>query len=175
MDEPGTSLIMNHADHIDLLRDGVSLGGLWADMGSGSGAFTLALVDLLGSTGQVHSIDKDRAALRQQKKAMNARFPETAVTYHVADYTKQLALPSLDGIVIANSLHFHHGQKRERVIDLIRSYLRDGGRLILVEYDTDQGNRWVPYPISFLTWQRLTAEAGLMNTRLLATKPSRFL
>ena len=125
---------MNHADHIDLLRDGVSLGGLWADMGSGSGAFTLALVDLLGSTGQVHSIDMDRAALRQQKKAINMRFPETAVTYHVADYTKQLALPSLDGIVIANSLHFHHGQERERVIDLIRSYLRDGGRLILVEY-----------------------------------------
>ena len=57
---------MDHADHKDLLRDGVpGPGGVWADFGSGSGAFTLALADLIGSTGQIHAIDKDRRALRR--------------------------------------------------------------------------------------------------------------
>ena len=40
---------MIHSDHVRLLRDGVpQAGGVWADIGSGGGAFTLALADLLG-------------------------------------------------------------------------------------------------------------------------------
>lgn len=39
---------MNHADHVKLLRDGIHApGGIWAYFGSGHGAFTLALADLL--------------------------------------------------------------------------------------------------------------------------------
>ena len=39
---------MNHDDHVRLIREGVLGGGIaWADLGSGSGAFTLALADLL--------------------------------------------------------------------------------------------------------------------------------
>jgi hypothetical protein len=39
---------MNRADHIALIREGVSGGTTWADLGSGAGPFTLALADLLG-------------------------------------------------------------------------------------------------------------------------------
>jgi hypothetical protein len=36
------------------LRDGVpEPGGVWADLGSGEGAFTLALADLLGPGGRI--------------------------------------------------------------------------------------------------------------------------
>lgn len=46
---------MNHNDHVNLLRNGVTdAGKLWADFGSGSGAFTLAFADLLGSGGEIH-------------------------------------------------------------------------------------------------------------------------
>ena len=52
---------MNHNDHVNLLRKGIpEKGGLWADLGSGTGAFTLALADLIGSTGHIYSIDKDQ-------------------------------------------------------------------------------------------------------------------
>ena len=45
---------MNHQDHVNLLRGGVlSTGVIWADLGSGTGAFTLALADLLGGTGEI--------------------------------------------------------------------------------------------------------------------------
>ncbi|TMD25838.1 MAG: class I SAM-dependent methyltransferase, partial [Chloroflexi bacterium] len=52
---------MNHEDHVRLLRKGiVEPGGVWADFGSGAGAFTLALADLLGTEGSIYSVDKDR-------------------------------------------------------------------------------------------------------------------
>ncbi|HTD19791.1 MAG TPA: class I SAM-dependent methyltransferase, partial [Ktedonobacteraceae bacterium] len=62
---------MNHEDHVRLLRKGIAEpGGAWADFGSGTGAFTLALADLLGTEGSIYSVDKDRGALKEQERAM---------------------------------------------------------------------------------------------------------
>ncbi len=164
---------MNHKDHVNLLQKGVpGQGGIWADLGSGTGAFTLALADLIGPAGQIYSIDKDQRALKEQERAMRASFPATTVRYITADFTRQLALPPLDGIVMANSLHFI--RHKDPVLQLIRSYLRPGGRLILVEYNSDRGNMWVPYPLSYGTWETLSRQNGFTLTQLLTTIPSRF-
>lgn len=161
---------MDHADHVDLIREGVS-PGVWADLGSGGGAFTLALADLLGPGGRIHSIDRDGGALRRQRQAMEARFPAAAVEYRQADFTRPLELPELDGIVMANSLHFV--RRKEPVLAAVRGHLRPGGRLVLVEYDTDSGNPWVPHPLSYGTWERVAAANGFEATRLLLRRPSR--
>ena len=60
---------MRHSDHVALLREAVPQGGLWADLGSGEGAFTLALADLIGAKGHLWSIDRDASALRIQQQA----------------------------------------------------------------------------------------------------------
>lgn len=167
---------MNHADHVNLLRGGVSAsGGVWADIGAGTGSFTLALAELLGPGGEISSVDKDRAALREQERAMPARFPQTTVHFLPADFTQPLPLPLLDGMVLANALHFQPYKTQGRVIQLLKSYLHPGGRLILVEYNVDQGNMWVPYPLSYQSWEKLAHECGFTHTQLLATRPSRFL
>ena len=165
---------MEHNDHVALLRPGIpGPGGIWADFGSGRGAFTLALADLVGPTGHIYSIDKDRQALRAQQQALSASFPGVPVHTLVADFSQPLDLPALDGIVMANALHF--ARRKEPVLSLLHRYLRPGGRLILVEYNVDRGNIWVPYPISYLRWEVLAAAAGFTGTRLLASRPSRFL
>jgi ubiquinone/menaquinone biosynthesis C-methylase UbiE len=165
---------VNHADHVRLLRDGVvGGGGTWADLGSGGGAFTLALADLLGSEGVIYSIDKDKRALAEQERAMQGRFPKMTVHYMNADFTRPLALPPLDGLVMANSLHFH--RNKVKVLKQVQTYLKPGARFLLVEYNTDSGNVWVPHPFSFETWKRLAAQAGFTETRLLDAHPSRFL
>ncbi len=162
------------------LRAGVPAAGagcgVWADFGSGTGAFTLALADLLGPLGVIYSIDRDARALREQERAMQARFPAVTVHYVAADFTRPLAqLPPLDGIVMANSLHFLRDSEKPAMLARVRGCLGPGGRLVLVEYNTDQGNPWVPYPLSFDTWQELARRSGFTETRLLATVPSRFL
>lgn len=165
---------MNHADHVNLLRAGVpAQGGVWADFGAGTGAFTLALADLLGPGATIHAIDRDGAALRSQQQAMRTRFPLTAVFYHVADFCQPLDLPPLDGLVIANALHFQ--REPEPVVHLLRSYLRAEGRFLIVEYNIERGNYAVPYPIPYSSWQKLARAAGFAHTTLLATRPSHFL
>lgn len=165
---------MNHADHVRLLQVGVSAqGGIWADLGSGSGAFTLALADLLGAEGEIYSVDRDAGSLREQERAMRARFPAVQVHYIAANYIRPLILPPLDGIVMANSLHFL--RDKDNVLRALKAYLCPGGHFILVEYDTDQGNMWVPHPLSFPTWQATARRAGFTDTKLIATVPSRFL
>ena len=76
---------MNHKDHVNLLQKGITeKGRIWADLGSGTGAFTLALADLIGPTGQIYTIDKDQRSLKDQEKAMRTNFPTTAVEYRAA-------------------------------------------------------------------------------------------
>jgi SAM-dependent methyltransferase len=165
---------MNQDDHVALLRDGINQpGGVWADFGSGTGAFTLALADLIGPTGVIYSIDQDRSALAQQERSMLARFPNTIVHYRVADFTRPIDLPAFDGIVMANSLHFQ--RRPEPIVQLLKGYLRPQGRFIIVEYNVEHGNSAVPYPVSFRMWDELAHKCGFTHTRLLMTRPSRFL
>jgi precorrin-6B methylase 2 len=103
---------VDHRDHVELLRAGVPApGGTWADLGSGTGAFTLALAGLLGPGTVIHAVDRDRGALSDLERAIGARFPAVTLRVVVGDFTRALDLPPLDGIVMANSLHFHRDRE----------------------------------------------------------------
>jgi len=162
---------VDHADHVRLLRDGVTPGGRLADLGAGTGAFTLALAELVGPGGEVIAVDRDRGALRQLEHALRAGV--AAVRTLAADFTKPIDLSSLDGIVMANSLHFVND--KAPVLALVHRMLKPSGRVLLVEYDADKGNHWVPHPLSFETWRALADAKGFSGTRRLASVPSRFL
>ena len=164
---------MRHSDHVALIRDAVRPDEVWADLGSGEGAFTLALADLVGERGHIYSVERDASALEVQRDAMDRRFPRVPIDHVRGDFTKELVLPPLDGIVMANSLHFY--RDKETVLPRVLGHLKGRGRFVLVEYDADRGNAWVPYPISFATWETLSARVGLAETRLMTRVPSRFL
>ena len=165
---------MNHADLVGLLRDGVDAkGGKWADLGAGEGAFTLALADLLGPGAHIAAVDRDAGSMRGLAAEMGRRFPGTELEVVVADFRRPLALSALDGIVMANSLHFV--RDKSPVLARVRGMLRRGGSLIVVEYGSDRGNPWVPHPFSYARWQQMAAAAGFVRTRQLGTVPSRYL
>jgi ubiquinone/menaquinone biosynthesis C-methylase UbiE len=167
---------MQHRDHVNLLRGAIPVpGGAWADLGSGGGAFTLALAELVGPEGLIYSVDEDEHALREQAQAMRAQFPANAVSYLTADFAQPLNLPPLGGIVMANALHFVEPRHKLRVVGLVKSYLHPGGRLVVVEYNVDTGNTWVPFPFAYPGWEALARQAGFAHTQLLATAPSHFL
>ena len=165
---------MNVAKEQGLISRGIPRrGGCWADFGSGTGIFTLALSNLIGPEGRIYSVDKDRAALSAQER-MFGRFPQHATLEFLgADFTKPLPLPPLDGALMANSLHFI--ETKDPVLGLVMSYLKRGGRLIIVEYNTNSGNPWVPYPMDSPSCKLLAEGLGFADCRTLATIPSRFL
>lgn len=165
---------MNQAELVELLRGGVDAkGGRWADLGAGEGAFTLALADLLGPGAHITAVDRDAGALRELSAEMGKRFPATGLDVKVADFTRPLGLTDLDGVVMANSLHFLRDKRP--ALASVKAMLRPGGRLIVVEYGSDRGNPWVPHPFSFTRWKLMAAEAGFEGTRQLGTVPSRYL
>lgn len=161
-------------DHVRRIREGIAVpGGICADLCSGSGAFPQALADQPGPGARIYSIDTDRRALRNQALALHAKFPGVNVEYLEADFTRKMALPPLDRILMANSLYYvrHKGP----VLDLIRSYLRPAGHLLLVEYDAEHGNIWVPFPLTYVAWEALVRQHGFTHICLPTTVPSRFL
>jgi SAM-dependent methyltransferase len=180
-------------------------GGAWADFGAGRGAFTLALRELTGPTSDIFAIDKDNGCLNGLERDYRIRFGDPNNLHIIpGDFTGPLDLPVLDGAVMANSLHYFknpkmdvieggsgrendknirayqhetmsHSPDKMVVMRHIRSYLKPRGLLLLIEYNVDSGNPWVPYPVSFETWRELALHAGFNEPRLLAKRSSSFL
>ncbi len=167
---------MNHADHVRLIAGGIpDPGGVWADLGSGNGAFTLALRDIAGPDCRIYAIDTNPGVLRGLIDQIGSIFPDTNLIVQTADMTGPLDLPPLDGIIAANALHFVEQRKQTGVLREWRSLLKPEGRVIIVEYDVDEGNRWVPHPISFRSLQRMASNAGYHPPRQIGTRGSHFL
>ena len=148
---------------------------VWADIGAGTGAFTLALADLLGPGAEIHAVDLDAGALRTNAAAVAARFPATRLRVLVGDLTGPLDLPPLDGLVAANSLHFVRRDRQVAVVRALGTLLRPGAPFLVVEYDADRGNPWVPHPFSAASWAGIAAAAGLEPPTIIGRVPSRFL
>ena len=161
---------MDQADVIHLIRKAIGTGGVWADFGSGEGVFTLALRELAGPEVTIYSIDKDHLRLDRQRRCFDDRFPGTSIQYMCQDFTVSLSLPLLDGIIMANSLHYvedHVGYLKRT-----QSFLRPEGKLVVVEYSIDMGNQWVPYPLSYSTFEKEARQADFVQTLLLEKVPS---
>jgi SAM-dependent methyltransferase len=139
----------------------------WADLGCGDGTFTLALAHLLVAGSMIHAIDRDRAALRK----IPSEHEGVRIATHRGDFTTQpWPFDDLDGILMANSLHYVPDQAA--FIRRCESHMKPDRRFLIIEYDTDAGNRWVPYPMSRLTLSALFEAAGYSSIRVLASRAS---
>lgn len=162
---------MDHAIIVDLLKDAVPYGPYrWMDLGSGDGAFTLALSSLAGPHAEIFSVERDRKRLERQKRLFVR--PEPNIHFFEQDFTEPIPVSNLDGIVMANSLHYI--EDKAGFFRDMKKYLTRNGRLLIVEYDTDQGNPWVPYPISFESLKKLLREIGSREPELMTRVPSRY-
>jgi SAM-dependent methyltransferase len=159
---------MKLADAVSLIND-VSINlvpkAVWADLGCGSGLFTRALAQLLSPGSTIYAIDKDAGV----EKLSTAG--DVTIFGQQLDFVNDLQhLPLLDGIVMANSLHYVEDQ--QRFVTAMSAKLNAAGKVIIVEYDTDRGNRWVPFPLKYSKLTGLFHQAGYVNHRLLARVPS---
>ena len=151
---------MNHADHVELIRAGIAripagCGRIWAPAPGPSRSRCAIWRARRCRSGRSTGMP---GALKRQKAAFEKQFPGTGVHFITGDIERPRELPPLDGIVAANSIHYIRDQ-----VSLLRRWktlLKPGGRIIVVEYDTDRGNTWVPYPLSLGALDKLARSAG---------------
>lgn len=161
---------MEHADALSFIQAGVTATGeTWADLGAGRGVFTRALSELLGLRGEVIAVDRDARALHD---VGTPPATGTKISLYPADFRGPLELPELDGLLLANSLHFV--RRQERVLRQLLTYLRPGGKILIVEYDVRQSSPWNPYPVPQARFGHLAATVGLQGITELNRRPSRF-
>jgi SAM-dependent methyltransferase len=136
-------------------------GGRWADLGAGTGTFTRALASLLGSEGTVYAVDRERAHVEMLGELARHRDGGAEVIAVLADFADGLDLPPLDGVLLANALHFVRDAEQARVLREIVRRMHPGGRVVIVEYEGRGPSRWVPYPVSLARFRELAAQVGL--------------
>ena len=151
-----------------LIAPAVLAGEAWADLGAGEGTFSAALSALLGPAGRVVAVDRNRAALARVAGVAGG----ATVTTLQADFTQALALPTQDGLLLANSLHFVPDARAalERLLPLHRP----SGKLLVLEYDEARASRWGPYPLPFSRLERLAHDLRLPAPQRIAEHPSRY-
>jgi ubiquinone/menaquinone biosynthesis C-methylase UbiE len=157
-----------------LLRPALSeAGGVWADLGCGEGVFTAVLVELLSPGSDIYAVDKNRWAVEAMARHLSESYPQAAIHPVEADFTQPLSLPVLDGLVMANAIHFVR-RKRPILVHLV-NLLKPGGRLLIVEYNTSRDTVAVPYPLDEAGFLALAGEVGLRQAQIVTRVPSTYL
>src|ERR1700730_15777809 len=125
----------------------------WCDLGCGTGTFTTALAELLAPGSTIHAVDLDQKALEE----IPDRYDGVQIRKVLGDLrSSSLRLPSVDGILMANSLHFI----REQHLFLKRLLSFTDRSLILV-YLRARPTPWGPYPVGYAKLCDLFGEVGV--------------
>jgi hypothetical protein len=138
----------------------------WCDLGCDTGTFTMALAQSLASGSTIHAVDLDSKALGTIPDEDHG----VVIRKVLADLRSPgLRLPTADGILMANSLHFIHDQHL-----FIKKLLPLTNNFLIVEYERSNPSAWGPYPVGFEKLRELFNQSGVQRVERLSTQRSRF-
>ncbi len=154
---------------IKLLEKGVPQHNgkqVWLDLGAGKGLFTHALSTLLAAGSIVYALDTNEEALA----SIHADPLVTLKKLRQNFVSDEIETEIVDGVLMANAFHFV--SDKVSCVQRLKKKIKSDGSIILVEYDSDTSNPWVPYPISFRNLVRFAETAGLTFIMKLEETPS---
>lgn len=139
---------------------------IWADLGAGNGVFTHALSTLLHDGSTLYAIDMNAGRMESIKVWQQIVLKKIQADF-VGDAWKT---DPLNGVLMANSLHFV--KDKESFLRKLKEKLIPQGKLIVIEYEMERGNTWVPYPVGFKKLSEIVKQAGFSSIRKLKEVPS---
>jgi ubiquinone/menaquinone biosynthesis C-methylase UbiE len=158
---------MDLTDAIDFIRPGVKKDvSTWADIGAGSGLFTMAICNLIPDV-QVYAVDKNPHMLWSLEPSGGSK-----ISVVEGDFKHSLDLPEVNGMIMANALHY--ASDPIDVLNNVIDHLLPGGIFLLIEYESFQPNQWVPFPVSFEKFQVACSSIGLQEPVLVNTRPTMY-
>lgn len=157
---------------ITLIKNGVPRSKeaqVWADLGAGSGLFTTALSTLLPDGSTIYAIDKDRKAMSH----IDIPSLKVVVKKIAMDFVNDpLETEQLDGILLANALHFV--SNKLSFLKKVKQSLKPSAKIVIIEYDREESNSWVPYPITYHSLESLAHDVGAVSIEKIGSTPSKY-
>lgn len=135
-----------------------------ADIGAGSGYFTIPVAKAVGPAGVVWALDIEQPLLDYIEKRLEKEKLQNVRLKLVPNDDPQLPTGGVDTILIVNT--WHHIQDRSEYAKKLRAALAPGGRVVIIDYIPKPRDErpWGPRPEHLLARAALDAEfarAGL--------------
>ena len=113
----------------EMVRElGIHSGSKVADVGCGTGEFSVVLAKVVGATGQVTCVDVDE--LKQARRNFK-KYGVRVATVKGSDDDPKLAMASFDAVLIVNA--YHEMENWQAMLRHIREALRPQGRLVICD------------------------------------------
>ena len=153
---------------IELIGGGVvgNQKQVWADLGAGSGLFTKALSSLLAGGSTLYAVDN----VLEKIELTDSEIELIQIENDFSDYLNEPH--KHDGILMANALHFV--SDKIPFLQKVKKSLKPNGLLIIVEYDLEHPNTWIPFPVSFERLKNMIADVPFSSIMKLSETPSMY-
>ena len=114
-----------------------------ADVGAGTGLYTRLFSRAVGGKGKVVAVDIAREFLDHIEKTAKDQKLENITTILGKDVSTELPPSSVDLVYICDT--YHHFEYPARVLDSIHKGLKEGGKLVVIDFIREPGvsSEWV--------------------------------
>ncbi|WP_462322403.1 class I SAM-dependent methyltransferase [Halochromatium sp.] len=126
----GRELFDRRHEIIDALQ--LTPGDSVADVGAGTGLFTMLLAERVGRAGRVYAVDISPTFIEAIQARAAASGLDNLVPIVNSQQTVSLPANSVDLVFIADT--YHHFEYPQQMLDSIRKALRPTGRLALIDF-----------------------------------------
>jgi ubiquinone/menaquinone biosynthesis C-methylase UbiE len=128
-----------------------------ADIGSGSGYFTRRFVEAVTETGKVYAVDVEPEMLEYAKQSVEHLHVGFNAEFILArPDNPKLPFESVDLIFVCNT--FHHLENRAVYFANLKSALKPGGRVAIVDFYPDERSGELGFPKRHLVPRETTIE-----------------
>jgi ubiquinone/menaquinone biosynthesis C-methylase UbiE len=103
-----------------------------ADIGSGSGYFTLRFAPKVGPAGRVYAVDVDPEMVRHLNRRLREAGVRNVQTVLADPADPLLPDASVDRFVVVNT--WHHVEKQPEYLALMKRMLKPGGQVVMIDY-----------------------------------------
>jgi arsenite methyltransferase len=143
LDRPERDQDQKPAQVVDAL--GLKPGMYVADLGAGSGYFTRRFVEAVGETGKVYVIDVEPEALKYVEESLiRMHRPFEAEFILARPDNPKIPVESVDLIFVCDT--YHHLEDRTDYFRNVKSALKPGGRIALIDFYHDERSGELGFP-----------------------------
>lgn len=145
--------LAEQAEHDQWAEAGITAGATVADVGCGPGAITVLLAHRVAPGGRVVGIDRDPAALAAARRLARDEGAENVV-FGDGDAARTGLAPGTFDVVMMRHVLGHAGERQQAIVDHLRSLLRPGGCVYLVDSELTGVRISPPQPSLQDMWRR---------------------